>query len=129
MTDDESKEILQLAAKIDNPKEALQLIINIEQVTKDYSGSIDDLSSIVGMIVIGRLFGWRVMRLVSSRRIWSKAITLFGDPKELMEPRGKYARKSVGLALIDKAGDYWEVIKGHQSISSAKRKLARELTD
>jgi hypothetical protein len=101
-----------------------ELLIKIEEITKGYSGQIDDLYCVVGMIVIGRLLGWRVMRLVCPRRTWSNAIKLFGDPKLIMDERGKYAHKSVGLKLVDKIGDYWEVIKGHKSISSAERKLA-----
>ena len=90
-----------------------ELIIKIEEVTKNFSGQLDQLYEAIGMIVTGRLMGWRVMRLVSSRRCWMMAAKLFGDPKLLMPERGQYYEKSVGLKIIDTAGEYWDVINGN----------------
>lgn len=100
-----------------------ELMARIEEVTKDFHGQIDHLYEAVGMIVIGRLFGWKVMRLASSRRCWTTATSLFGDPKLLMREREKYAYKSFGLAVVDKVGDYWEVIKGHRKVSMDERRI------
>lgn len=100
-----------------------ELNAKVETVCTEFSGQLDDLYAVVGMIVVGRLFGWRVMRLVSRRGHWALAAKLFGDPKALMRERGVLAHKSVGLAIIDKAGDYWEVIRGHKSIAREDRKL------
>lgn len=89
-----------------------ELMAKIEIALSEYSGQVDDFYSAVGMIVVGRLLGWRVMRLVAPSRIWSVAIKIFGDPKLLMPDRGKYAHKSVGLLLADKLGGYWDMIRG-----------------
>lgn len=94
----------------------------IEQVITDFHGQIDDLYQVVGMIIIGRMYGWQVMRLSTPRRIWTKANDLFGDPKLLMRPRGVLAYKSLGLKICDTAGDYWEVVKGHIATTSVDRK-------
>jgi hypothetical protein len=94
----------------------------IEQVSTDFHGQIDDLYQAVGMIVIGRMYGWQVMRLSAPRRIWSKATELFGDPKLLMRPRGVLAYKSLGLKIVDTAGDYWDVVKGKIPTTSDNRK-------
>lgn len=90
-----------------------ELLKQIEQVTKEFSGQLDHLYEAVGMITTGRLLGWRVMRLVSSRRCWMMAWKLFGDPKKLMPERGKYYGKSVGFKIIDGTMDYWDVIAGN----------------
>lgn len=92
-----------------------ELLNQIEQVTKDFSGQLDHLYEAIGMITTGRLFGWRVMRLVSSGRCWKMATKLFGDPKRLMPERGKYYDKSVGMKIIDTTGGYWDVISGRGS--------------
>ena len=102
--------------------EELQKQISI--VVEQYTGQIDDLYQAVGMIVVGRLFGWRVMRLASSRRCWTKATQLFGDPKELMPARTSLSRKSVGLSVIDAVGGYWDFIKGKtQAMPLEDRKM------
>jgi hypothetical protein len=92
-----------------------EMIRKIEEVSTNFKGQLDDLQAAVGMLVVGRLFGWKVMRLVSSRRHWTVACKLFGDLKELLPDRGLLVHKSVGLELVDKAGDYWGIIKGEVS--------------
>ena len=94
----------------------------IEEVADNYTGQIDDLYTAVGMIIVGRLFGWRVVRLTSSNSQWTRITKIFGDPKDLMPERGKYARKSVGLAIADKIGSYWDVVRGLASVPMAERK-------
>jgi hypothetical protein len=95
----------------------------IEEVTKSYKGDISHLYEAVGMIVIGRLFGWRVMRLASGRRVWADATKLFGDPKELMQEKERYYGKSVGAAIVDKMGNYWEVVKRHQAMPVQDKRI------
>lgn len=100
-----------------------ELLKQIEQVTKEFSGQLDYLYEAIGMITTGRLLGWRVMRLVSSGRCWTLATKLFGDPKLLMPERGKYYEKSVGMKIIDTTGEYWEYVKRHKAMPISERKL------
>lgn len=100
----------------------------VENSLKDYEGQLDHFYQAVGMVVVGRLMGWRVMRLVSPNRCWSKASKLFGDPKLIMRDRGKYAYKSLGLKIVDNIGDYWGVIRGSKdrdSLLLKDRKLVK----
>lgn len=89
-----------------------QLDSRIEQVCEQFTGQIPDLFQIIGIMVVGRLFGWRVVRLTCSRRVWMLATKWFGDPKDFMPERGRLAHKSLGLALVDKLGNYWDFING-----------------
>jgi hypothetical protein len=102
-----------------------ELMQKIDEVSGDFKGQVDHLYEAVGMIVVGRLFGWELMRLASSRRCWSTATKLFGDPKLLMRARGKYAYKSYALDIIDGAKDYWEIIRGHKPMSMDERRLTK----
>jgi hypothetical protein len=87
----------------------------ITEVSTNFIGQLDDLQAAVGLLVLGRLYGWRVMRLISSTRHWSVTTRIFGDPKQLLPERGILAHKSQGLKIVDQAGIYWEFIKGHVS--------------
>ena len=105
-------------------KELKELMEKIELVSTEFTGQLDDLQAAVGMIVIGRLFGWHVMRLVSSRRHWQVACKLFGDLKVLLPERGVLAKKSLGLTIVDKAGDYWDYINGvNKALPLHQRKM------
>jgi uncharacterized membrane protein YecN with MAPEG domain len=99
-----------------------ELMKKIDEVSEKFVGPIDDLYIAVGLIVVGRRFGWRVIRLCSSRKQWARSSKIFGDLKEYMPERGFLARKSVGLKLVDKAYDYWAVVKGSVSLPMKKRK-------
>jgi hypothetical protein len=87
----------------------------IAHVAYNYRGLAGGLYESVGILVVGRLLGWRVTRLVSSRSAWEKATALFGDLKVLMPERGKLAYKSLGLETLDKIGGYWDFISGRGS--------------
>jgi hypothetical protein len=104
-----------------------ELMIKIDEVTKTYVGQLDYLYESIGMVVTGRLLGWRVMRLVSSGRCWKLATNLFGDPKLIMPERGKYYNKSLGLKIIDttieKSGEYWDYINRVKPMPIEDRKF------
>lgn len=89
-----------------------ELLKKIEEVSTNFKGQLDDLTEAIGIVIAGRLFGWKVMRLVNSKRSWGVACRLFGDLKEFLPERGVLAHKSVGLAIVDKAGVYWDFING-----------------
>jgi len=99
-----------------------ELLEMVDKVAGDFKGQLDDLYKVIGMLFLGRLFGWRVMRLVASPKLWTQANRLFGDPKLIMPERGKYAGKSVGLRLTDEAGRYWDAVKGIVTIPAIDRK-------
>lgn len=99
-----------------------ELMKKIDEVSGEFVGQLDDLYTVVGMIVVGRLFGWRVIRLTTTRVMWAKAVKLFGDPKQLMREREKYSVKSLGLATVDKLDAYWDVVKGVVSLPISERR-------
>lgn len=89
-----------------------QLNDRIEQVCESFQGQIPDLFQMIGIVMVGRLFGWRVVRLTASRRMWTMVTKIFGDPKLLMPERGRLAHKSVGLKMMDELGGYWDFVRG-----------------
>lgn len=98
------------------------MLNQIDQVSGEFKGQLDDLYKIVGMIVIGRLYGWRVVRLVSTRRLWAHANRYFGDVKEFMPERGKYAHKSLGLKIADELGEFRNIVLGVVSVPAEEKK-------
>jgi hypothetical protein len=89
-----------------------ELMKRIDQVSAEFSGSYDDLQAAIGAVMVGRLYGWRVVRLAGSRRHWTLACNLFGDLKEVLPERTDLSDKSLALRIVDKAENYWDVVKG-----------------
>lgn len=98
------------------------MIAKIDKVCNEFTGNGQDLVLIVGMVVVGRRFGWKVIRLIMTRRLWVLACAEFGDLKDLLLERGDLAHKSVGLGIVDGLGRFWEVIRGQERLDSDKRK-------
>ena len=89
------------------------LLEKVDEVIVQFRGQIDDLSGAVGLVMLGRMFGWRVVRLTLPRRTWATATKLFDcDLKQLLPERGRYAHKSLGLNIVDQIGGYWDFIRG-----------------
>lgn len=95
----------------------------IDDLTRDYQGDICHLYEAAGMILIGRLFGSRVMRLVTPRLTWTRALKLFGNFDQLMDEKGDYYNKSLGMKAVDAMGDYWEVIKRHKAMPVQEKRI------
>lgn len=94
----------------------------------EYIGQIDHFYEAVGMVVVGQLFGYRVMRLVSSRRCWATASKIFGDLSngQIMPEKGDCTHRSLGYSIVKEIGGYWEIISGKKSrddISLKDRKM------
>ncbi len=99
----------------------------IDTACKDFHGQAPDLFQIIGIAVVGQRFGWRVVRLVVSRKAWTLTIKWFGDPKAWMPERGPLAYRSIGLKFFDTVDEYWDFIKGATSRSDLPADTRRML--
>ena len=99
-------------------KEIQDLIVS---TCEDYVGPMSDLYRAVGMLVVGRLFGWRVIRFAVTKPTWVTSCRIVGDLKGLMPERGRLAKKSVGMMMLDTVEDYWRVVRGQLKMTIAKR--------
>lgn len=89
----------------------------------EFRGQADDLYMAVGCLIVGRLFGWRVVRLTLSPSNYAKyqRILAFGldEPgnfhfNEWMRAEEPLFYKSWGLKLIGKLQDFWAAVKGRR---------------
>lgn len=99
-----------------------ELKAKIEKVCEDFHGFGDDLCTIVGIVVVGRLYGSKSMRLVSTRRHWALMQKYFGDPNEIMRPKERLWEKHRALKMFAIASDYWKVLSGHKPMPLEDRK-------
>ncbi len=85
----------------------------IGKVTKSYRGSIHELERAIGVLFLGDEFGWKVLYLCHDKKTLRKYEEILGvDFREIFPERGPLARKSLGLALADKTGEFWKAAKG-----------------
>lgn len=93
----------------------------ISRASWHFTGGIDDLYMAVGCLVVGRLFGWRILRLTLTAKNYAKYQRVLalgleqpGQFKfsEWMRKEERLAYKSIGLRLVNLAGDFWAAAKG-----------------
>lgn len=105
-------------------KEALEIIKRVDDSTIDFVGQLDELENALGMLMLGRLMGWKVLVLIHNKRTIRKYEAILGiNIREAFEPEGPLAHKSVGLELAKKLGNFWKAVSGEIKIDDR-----RELT-
>lgn len=105
-------------------KEALEIIKRVDDSTIDFSGQLDELENALGMLMLGRLMGWKVLVLIHNKRTIRKYEAILGiNIREAFPEEGPLAHKSVGLAIAKKLGNFWKAVSGEIKIDDR-----RELT-
>ena len=84
---------------------------HIRNVVENYKGDVTVLGNAIGMLVLLRYVGWKVIRIVYSAETCLKYERILGVKiKEIAPERGEFAYKSLGLMLIDMVGGYWNFV-------------------
>jgi hypothetical protein len=95
------------------PAEAAELVATVNELASSFVGPIDELESAIGMLFLGRLFGWKVLVLVHNKRTIRKYEGILGiDVRKDFPEVGPLGSKSVGLDLAEKAGQFWKAVSG-----------------
>ena len=85
---------------------------------KGFSGIGTTLESALGALILGHVFGWRVLKLLhtpSTYRRYEKALGIeFKDVCPEITELGK--KKSVGYAITEKLGSFWAVVMGKRKV-------------
>ena len=107
-----------------NPKEALQYIEIVNKATDKFVGQFDELENAIGMLMIGRLVGWKVLVLIHNKRSIRKYEAILGiNVREMFPEEGPFAAKSLGYKAALALGNFWKAVSGDLQIDDR-----RELT-
>ena len=89
------------------------IIPHVDKVTKKFKGQINELEQAIGMWVVGRLFGWKVMLLVHDRKTIAKYEKMLGiDFRNEVPDVGDFAHKSVAWRAVQAVSNFWKAVKG-----------------
>lgn len=101
----------------------------------NFRGDGHDLMTAVGCLYVGRLFGWRVIRLIFSakkyaefQRILSMGMESGQEFKfsDWMRDDERLAYRSIGLEIVDTAKKFWDTVRGVNSVPLAEKRLFDE---
>lgn len=89
-----------------------QLVSYIDAIAKDYRGQTDVLFSAIGALMAGRIYGWRVLRIVLSSASYGKYQRALGvEFKDILPEETEYSRKSVAYSIVKKMGNFWDAVR------------------
>jgi len=112
VTDDE----LSQALKDISPDELHRLIELrkiIDESCDGYHGSLQGIAGAIGILMVGQVYGWRVLRVAVATSTFAKYEKMLGIKlNEYCPERGRLAHRSWGLKLADTVGDFWAAVSG-----------------
>jgi hypothetical protein len=86
---------------------------HLDEVARKFIGQFDELESAIGMMTLGRLFGWKILILIHNKRTIKKYEEILGiKVREEFPEEGPLFHKSVAYDFIQKAGEFWKGVSG-----------------
>lgn len=110
-------------------KDAQELVTRLDKITAEFVGDFDELKSAIGMFMLGRLVGWKVLVLIHNKRTIRKYEEILGgiNIREEFEPEGPFAEKSFAYNIVKKIGNFWKAVSGelkNDELREKRRDLA-----
>jgi hypothetical protein len=85
----------------------------LHHILATYRGPGDALRDAVGALMVGKVYGWRVLRVMYGGKLYAKfQRTLQLDFKEWCEPETEFAARHRGYQAALKVGDFWKLVRG-----------------
>ena len=107
--------------------EAHALVMRLDEITARFRGQFDELEAAIGMYMLGRLVGWKVLALIHNKRTIRKYEEILGiNVREEFDEEGPFADKSIALNVVKKLGTFWKAVNGIEKDSELREKR-REL--
>ena len=93
--------------------DAHALVMRLDEISARFQGQFGELESAIGMYMLGRLVGWKVLVLIHNKRTIRKYEKILGiNVREEFQEEGPFSDKSIGLTLVKKLGNFWKAVNG-----------------
>ena len=107
------------------PEEAGALLARLDDSVRDFRGNFDELEAALGMMLLGKLVGWKVLVLIHNKRTIRKYEQILGiHIRDEFPEEGPLAHKSVAYTVVKQLGQYWKAVSGDVRVEDR-----RELTN
>src|SRR5690349_21974357 len=101
--------------------EAGALLKRVDDIARNFVGQFDELEAALGMMLLGRLVGWKVLALIHNKRTIRKYEEILGiNIREAFPEEGPLAEKSQAYMLVKKLGQYWKAVSGDLKVENRR---------
>ena len=103
------------------PDEAKRISDLVDVAIRNFHGNVDELTGAVGMYMLGRHVGWRVLVLIHSKKTIIKYEEILGiKVREEFPEEGPDVDRSIGYALAKKLSNFWKAVSGEEKIENKR---------
>lgn len=101
----------------------------MDQQIDRFRGELSDLESAIGMLMIGRHYGWRVILLVHSPSTVRKYLKILGlkNLRDVLPEVGVLAHRSEAWRDIEGTDNFWKAVRGQISGARSAKTLGPHL--
>ena len=100
-----------------SPQRAAEVIAIADRAMVKFRGQGDELESALGMLLLGRRYGWRVVYLLHSKRTVRKYEGILGiSVRKFFNETGPLTDRSVGYRVAEAIGNFWKAVSGELKI-------------
>lgn len=84
-----------------------------------FMGNLHELESALGMLTLGKQYGWRVLLLMHSKTTIRKYEQILNiDIRKEFPIEGPSAERSYGIKLFKRIGKFWKIVSGAEKVSN-----------
>jgi hypothetical protein len=103
--------------------EAKRMSDMFDNAIERYQGGGDELETAIGMYVIGRHYGWRVLYILHSKKTIAKYELILGiSVRDEFPEEGPAFGRSVGYRIAKTFSNFWKVVSGDEKVPRDQRK-------
>ena len=85
----------------------------LEEAVKNYQGNGNTLETALGAVLMGQMFGWRVLKMMHNPTTYSKYEKILGIKfRDICKEETKFTQRNVGMKIVAKLQNFWDVVRG-----------------
>ncbi len=94
-----------------------EILDHADKIAGNAPGNADEIESAIGMLIVGRHMGWKVMYLVHSQQTIKKYERILEgiSIQEVLVPEGPEAKRSNAWRALKAVTNFWKAVKGEIS--------------
>ena len=91
----------------------------LEKAASEFHGNGTTLESALGAVLLGRMYGWRVLKMIHSPATYRKYEKILGIKfRDICKEETKLTQKSLGMKIAAKLNNFWDVVRGVQKVKN-----------
>ena len=101
--------------------EAKKMSDRVDKAIRNFSGTVDELEGAIGMYMLGRHVGWRVLVLMHSKKTIRKYEEILGiEVRTEFPDEGPDVDRSKGYAFTKTLSNFWKAVSGAEKVEGRR---------